>query len=187
MKKTSARRQAMVEKIADHLLEHGLQRTSLRPLARAAGTSDRMLLHYFVNKEDLLQAALHEVATRMMTLLDSTHLPPMPLHELLPALAGMLNDPRFHPYLRLYLELAALSAREAETYRPVAQPIARRFYDWLAAALHVEDEAERARLAALTFVTVEGWVFLEAIGEGAVIAQSVEVVGRAGYPTLGAT
>lgn len=178
MEKTSARRQVLVDKMADHLLAHGLHRTSLRPLAKAVGTSDRMLLHYFANKEEMLRAALHAVAARMMALLDSTHLPPMPFHELLPALAEMLNDPRLHPYLRLWLELAALSAREAETYRPVAQQIAQRFSGWLAAALQVEDEADRAQLAALTFVVVEGWVFLEAVGEREVVAHAVKAVRR---------
>jgi AcrR family transcriptional regulator len=38
-------RDKVVERLAGHLLEHGLARTSLRQLAAAAGVSDRMLLY----------------------------------------------------------------------------------------------------------------------------------------------
>ncbi|MFN9375915.1 MAG: hypothetical protein ACK564_02585 [Novosphingobium sp.] len=39
-----AQREAVIERLAGHLLAHGLARTSLRQLAQAAGVSDRMLL-----------------------------------------------------------------------------------------------------------------------------------------------
>jgi len=39
------RRQAALERMADHLLREGMTGASLRPLAAAAGTSDRMLLY----------------------------------------------------------------------------------------------------------------------------------------------
>lgn len=175
MTKTEARRQAIVEHIADHLLEQGLKGSSIRPLAAAAGISDRMLLHYFENKEEVMTAALQIIAERMIRMLESAQAEPMPFRSLMPHLAGMLNDPSIRPYLRLWLELAALSANASEApYRAIAQQLGKRFYAWLAAALWVESEAERASLAALAFVTIEGLVFLDAIGEHALIAQALE-------------
>ena len=47
------RRGELLDRMAAHLLAHGLEGANLRPLARAAGTSDRMLLYYFADKEEL--------------------------------------------------------------------------------------------------------------------------------------
>lgn len=177
MKKTEVKRQLILEKIADHLLTHGLQGAGLRALAAAAGTSDRMLLHYFANKEELTTAALHLVAARMLDLLDNSRSAQMPLQSLLPYLVGMLGDPVIRPFLRLWLELAALSAAGDETYRGIARQIGDGFYQWVASALKVETEAERAPMAALAFAITEGCVFLDAIDERSVIIGALEAIG----------
>ena len=64
------RRDDAVEHMADHLLSEGLSAATLRPLAAAAGTSDRMLLYYFADKEEILSATLRRVAERMLLQLD---------------------------------------------------------------------------------------------------------------------
>lgn len=177
MEKTEVRRRVILEKIADHLLEQGMKGSSIRPLAAAAGISDRMLLHYFENKEEVMTAALRLVAARMTALLESARSAPMPFHMLMPHLAAMRNDPHIRPYLRLWLELAALSASGEETYRQVAHQLGDYFYVWLAGELLVE-EAERASLAALAFVTIEGFVFLDAIGESSLIDSALNEIQR---------
>ncbi len=48
------RRQELAEQATDYALEHGLIGLSLRPLAQALGTSDRMLLYHFTDKDDLV-------------------------------------------------------------------------------------------------------------------------------------
>src|SRR5271154_452143 len=64
------RREAAIEPMADHVLSEGLAAATLRPLAAAAGTSDRMLLYYFADKDELLTATLARIATRMTAQLD---------------------------------------------------------------------------------------------------------------------
>src|SRR5580693_6683546 len=64
------RREAAIERMADHLLLEGLGAATLRPLAAAAGTSDRMLLYYFSDKDELLSATLQRLAARMTAQLD---------------------------------------------------------------------------------------------------------------------
>jgi AcrR family transcriptional regulator len=44
----------LLDRLADYVLAHGLTASSLRPLARAAGTSDRMLLYYFADKDAVM-------------------------------------------------------------------------------------------------------------------------------------
>ena len=41
------KRDELVQAATDHALEHGLIGLSLRPLAAAIGTSDRMLIYHF--------------------------------------------------------------------------------------------------------------------------------------------
>ena len=48
------RREELVERATDYALEHGLVGLSLRPLAAALGTSDRMLLYHLGSKDALV-------------------------------------------------------------------------------------------------------------------------------------
>ena len=59
------RREAVLEKAADYVLEQGLADLSLRPLAKALGTSTRMLLYDFGSKERLIHEILAEIRARL--------------------------------------------------------------------------------------------------------------------------
>lgn len=54
----SARKQELLERAYDYVLEHGLAGMSLRPLAEAVGSSPRVLLFLFGSKDGLVQALL---------------------------------------------------------------------------------------------------------------------------------
>src|ERR671931_427074 len=58
------RRAATLAKAAEYVLEHGLAGLSLRPLARAIGTSPRMLLYDFGSKKALIHEILAEIRRR---------------------------------------------------------------------------------------------------------------------------
>jgi hypothetical protein len=85
----------------------------------------------------------------------------------------MRTDPNTRLYLRLWLELAVLSASGEEAYRQVARQLGDHFYTWLADEILVEKEEERASMAALAFVTLEGFAFLDAIGENSLIDSAL--------------
>ncbi|MFB6436435.1 TetR/AcrR family transcriptional regulator [Streptomyces sp. NPDC056411] len=53
-----AKRRDLLAQVRAYLRHNGLANLSLRPLARALGTSDRMLLYYFGTKEQLVAEAL---------------------------------------------------------------------------------------------------------------------------------
>ena len=178
MKKTEARRQILIEKIADHLLLQGMSKTSLRQLAKVVGTSDRMLLYYFKDKEALLTAALGLVSNRLEEILKHAPLEQVPFQVLLPTLAGMIKNPLIRPYLKLWLELTALSAGGEPSYRKVTQQIYDRFFSWIASGLQVEKEEHRAPVSALALATLEGFVVLDAIGYDSQIKAALEGVVR---------
>ncbi len=68
------RRGELVEGATDYALEHGLVGLSLRPLAAALGTSDRMLLYHVGSKDDLVVAVITTALDRALAELEQ--LPP---------------------------------------------------------------------------------------------------------------
>jgi AcrR family transcriptional regulator len=51
-------RDRLLERVADHVLQHGATDLSLSELARAVGSNNRMLLYYFGSKEEALRQAI---------------------------------------------------------------------------------------------------------------------------------
>ena len=54
----------LLEKVTDHVLEHGLIGLSLRPVAAAVGTSDRMLIYHFTSRDALVSAVVGRATER---------------------------------------------------------------------------------------------------------------------------
>lgn len=158
------RRMAAVERMADHVLAEGLSGATLRSLAAAAGTSDRMLLYYFASKEEILAEVLAHVAGRLTAALDAA-LPAgaaVPPAAIVGQLAATVSAPDLKPFMAVWLELAAASARGAEPQRTIAGAIADGFLAWIAARL--PEGPARAAEAARVLATVEGLALLDALG-----------------------
>jgi len=101
MSKAEDRRAELVERMADHVLAHGLTSASLRPLARAAGTSDRMLLYYFKDKAEIMRAVAEHVAARFLGMIDQ-RVPgkPQSLISLRRQLAELMFSPEAAPIIK---------------------------------------------------------------------------------------
>lgn len=67
----SAIRQDLLDKATDHVLSEGLIGLSLRPLAAAIGTSDRMLIYHFGSRDNLISAILVHSSTRSRDAIDA--------------------------------------------------------------------------------------------------------------------
>lgn len=68
------RRHDLAEAACDYVLEHGVIGLSLRPLAAAIGTSDRMLVYHFGSRDALVAEILERSTARSVDLLG--RLPP---------------------------------------------------------------------------------------------------------------
>lgn len=156
---TSSPRHNYTEALANYVLAHGIGSSSLRPMAKAAGTSDRMLLYHFGSKAGVMEAALNEVARRDKAAMDAM-LPaqPLPARQLMPMIGGVMTSGAFNPSIAVLLELTALAMRGDASAQAIANRIALDFHDWLAARL-TEPERAMALLAA-----VEGWGVLTGCG-----------------------
>jgi AcrR family transcriptional regulator len=158
------RRTAALARITRHLLETGLPGSGLRSLAQAAGVSDRMLLYYFANKNEVLTLALRLLAAEMAAALDQT-IPASPKRgfpELRREIREAVRGGALRPFMRLWLEIVSRAARDEPPYRDLAGQIADGFATWIALRLHGAHEADPALLLA----TVEGIVMFDAIGRG---------------------
>ena len=111
------RRAATLAKAAEYVLEHGLADLSLRPLAKALGTSPRMLLYDFGSKERLIHEILAEIRRHETSLLEAD------VHTL-DDVWHWISAREREPFLRLFFEIYVDALGRAE-----AQPLVR---DWLA-------------------------------------------------------
>jgi AcrR family transcriptional regulator len=167
------RRKALVVSAADHLLLHGFAASGLRALARAAGTSDRMLLYYFRDKEELLEAALAHIAGQLTLELAAAADGKLPVDALSRRIARRLLDDRLWPYMRLWLEMASRAAHGDPLCRRLGEALGRGFLAWGEAQLESADDAARAGEAARLFAMIEGLVLLKSLGLDDVVAAAI--------------
>jgi len=172
--RSDARRAVLLEALADHVLAHGLSASSLRPLAKAAGLSDRMLLYHFKDKAEVIAATLETVAARQMAGLSVAAGPPLPLAALRLRLADTLLGEASWPYMRLWLEVAALAAQGDAMLAGIGERIGRAFLAWGAAQITADTPEQRAREAAQLLTGVEGMVLLKAIGMADVARVAID-------------
>jgi AcrR family transcriptional regulator len=159
------RRAAVLERLADHMLAEGIGASSLRPLAKAAQTSDRMLLYYFKDKAELTAATLDVVVARLVAVLGAQPASaPLPYDKLLPKMAALVLADDIWPYMRLWLEVASLAARGDVLFQAIGEKIGRGFLAWDAAQLDSATPEAREADAARLLVTIEGMVLLKSIG-----------------------
>ena len=175
------RRNAAIERMADHLLLEGLGAATLRPLAAAAGTSDRMLLYYFTDREEIVSATLHRIAERMLAQLNQAVPPgiPRPLHVLLAEVRAVLSSSSIKPFMNVWLDLAAGAARRFQPHRRIAGEIADGFLAWIMSRLQPEAGSDQAASAALFMALVEGLYILENLGRPSIANSAVsQIVAR---------
>ena len=141
MSKVAAKKQLVVERIANHLLSEGLNKTGLRLLAQVAGTSDRMLIYYFGSKEALLNEVLGAIAANVTVELDEMlGIQTRPAHELLAQLTSLTSTDAFKPAVQLWFELVGLAARGQEPYLSNARILANNWIAWIAD--HLDDPSK---------------------------------------------
>ena len=153
-------RAALLAGLVDHVLREGVSSLSLRPLAAAVGTSDRMLLYYFGTRDQLLVAVLgavgEQLAERLAAALPAEPVPPA---QLLDEVRTALGEPGVEAHLRLYVEISGLAARGREPFRTVAARVAEGWLGWVADRLDVPAD-ERRRAAAGVLAVVDGLLLL---------------------------
>jgi AcrR family transcriptional regulator len=163
--KSDDKRDALLDSMADFVLTHGLGAASLRPLAKAAGLSDRMLLYYFKDKDELIAAILARIVARLTDHLNAQDLgAPMPVEELADRLLPILLAPAMWPFMCVWLEIAALAGRGDSCYRQIGGQIGAGFLAWGSMHLDSAMPAQKVVDARHLLVLIEGQIVLKSLG-----------------------
>jgi AcrR family transcriptional regulator len=127
----SGRQVELLERAYAYVLQHGLTRLSLRPLAQAIGSSPRVLLFLFGSKEGLVQALLARARTAELEFLNQTP-PSGSVEDFASVVRGVwqwLVDKQHRRMLALWLETYAQSL--VEPNGPCADFARKTVDDWL--------------------------------------------------------
>lgn len=158
-------KQALLSKLANHVLMNGLNNASLRPMAKAAGTSDRMLIYHFGSKDVLIGELLEHLASQMAKGLDLA----LPCErseteeELVAKILLLMRSDEFQPYTRVWLDIVSGAAQGMSAHRKAGHAIILIFLDWLSLR-HPEGQSGAPR--ALTLI--EGCLVMDAVGHASI-------------------
>ena len=111
-----ARQEVLVGAALDYVLRRGVADLSLRPLAAALGTSDRMLVYHFGSKRALVERVLERASTDLASIVLAEMSSGGTSTERLERLWGRLASAESQPYLRLWFEVQGLAAMGREPY-----------------------------------------------------------------------
>ncbi len=111
----ATRREELAQGATDYAFEHGLIGLSLRPLAEALGTSDRMLLYHFRDKDDLVATILQTANSRSVATIHELPASPDLRTAVLDLWRAVTTGP-LQRCQRLYVEAAAQGLFGREPY-----------------------------------------------------------------------
>ena len=167
MSTTRMSRETLLPLLAAHVMQHGLADASLRPLAKAAGTSDRMLIYHFGNKDALVAALLDYLGTMFATALDTAF--PKERAPSRRACAQTVYEitgrPEFAPFFRVWWDIVAGCSDGNAAYLEAAGGMMDVLLDWVVDHLPETDPDPQAGARAVMTV-IEGAQMLRAVGRG---------------------
>ena len=116
-------RETLLAGAAVYVLEHGFSGLSLRPLARALGTSDRMLVYHFGSKEALVRQVMGHLSAGLAAIVAGNAVHADTAAAVVRMLWEVFRSDLAAPYIRVYLELFALSLHDPELYGEVVSDL----------------------------------------------------------------
>jgi AcrR family transcriptional regulator len=154
------RRDAIVQRAADHLLERGVVAVSLRELGTAVDVSSRMLVHHFGSRENLVSAAVREARSRQREAFEA-HLAPQPERPYVDVLTDAWRwfaTDEARPYLRLFGQIYGLAQAPDSAH---AEFLRESVLDWLPTieegfAADGAEPGTARELATLTVAVIRG-------------------------------
>ncbi len=165
MPRPKLEKSALLDAMAQHVLAHGLNTASLRPLAKSAGTSDRMLIYHFGTKDALIADLLEHLATQMARGLDAA-LPNTRFESLetcVRTVVELMRRPEFSAYARVWLDIVSAARQGVPEHEKAGGKVIDGFLEWLATrlpqGLDYPDES-----AAFVLTLVEGTLIMDAVG-----------------------
>jgi AcrR family transcriptional regulator len=138
----SARREELLDRSYEYVLQHGLSGLSLRPLAAAVGSSPRVLLFLFGSKDGLVRALLARARADEISGLDQLRADGGSLTDVVRLVWAWLVEPPHRAVLRLWADAYAQSLVDPDG--PWANFGRGTVEDWLALLAEAQPPARRA-------------------------------------------
>jgi AcrR family transcriptional regulator len=154
----AGRRDELVEGALAYVLRRGLADLSLRPLAAALGTSDRMLVYHFGSKQALIDQVLDRASTDLAAIVLDEMAAGGTGAERLANLWDHLASPDAEPYLRLWFEVQGLALMGRAPYDESAPRLLRAWVD-LSAGILTDmgaPAADARRVATVEVAAIQG-------------------------------
>ncbi|MET8414007.1 TetR/AcrR family transcriptional regulator [Streptomyces sp. NPDC005195] len=168
-----AKRRDLLERVRAYMIRNGVADLSLRPLARALGTSDRMLLYYFGTKERMIAEALtvyeRRPLLRAQSLFNAVGSPrdAAGLRRFLEETWQQFSNPDLRAALPFYLEIMTAGLLHPERYGPVMLDVLSEWTRLLTRAFRDLGMAEaRARTEASLLVDASFGLLLAPLADG---------------------
>ena len=190
-------RDRLLELVTDHILEHGVAQLTLRGLAAAVGSNNRMLLYYFGSKEQLTIEALRNADgrfPRFQAAVNEMRNPSGDLRSTLETAWAAISDPQTRPHARLFFETFGLAVHQPEVYGALLGSVSSEWVQYITALIQREG-APRKEAQILARELVSGWRGLEmdllssddlrginAVARSAIAALCARVSARWGPP-----
>ena len=173
-----SRREELLSGATRYVGEHGLATLTLRPLAAALGTSDRMLVYHFGSRERLVVALLDRAFTDLASVWEGRRVERP--SDLVRGLWRAFEEPGSRAAMRLYLEAASLAGTDP-LWREHLAPATSLYLDtakrWLVDA--GMDPGVAGPAARLASASLDGLVLQLGIdGDRAAAEESVELLAR---------
>nr|WP_206443842.1 TetR family transcriptional regulator [Nocardioides sp. KC13] len=169
----------MLEAAYAYALQHGLADLSLRPVAAAIGSSPRVLMFLFGNKDGLVKALLARARVDELAMIEPLQSSATGLPDAVSQVWTWLAAEEHRPLLRLWAEAYARSLVEPDgAWAGFAESTVN---DWLAVFAACQPEPERTTdrgltLRTLALATLRGALLdLLATGDAERVAAAVEL------------
>jgi AcrR family transcriptional regulator len=143
------RPQELQNAIVLYLMKHGLADLSLRPLAKAVGSSPRVLLYYFGSKERMVARVIAEVRRRQRASYDQVEA--ASFAKVYEAIWQQMSAPDSERLFRLFFEAYGMALRRPRLYKTFLHDT---IEDWLRVIADPLCRDGYARSAARAFATV---------------------------------
>ena len=155
-------KQALLAAVISTLERDGIGDRSLRDIAAAAGTSHRMLIHYFGSRQGLLTEVVRSVEAAQHGFLASLALPPEDAVEMM---WRRLSDPSLWAAERLFFECYARACRGEEPYDSLLPGLVEDWLDQTTALGQIPDVGpKQARARARLGLAVFRGLLLDLVG-----------------------
>jgi len=159
MAQDDSRRGELLQGAAAYLLKHGVAGMSLRPMAKAIGTSARLLIYHFGTKERLLIEAMGVIRVQARAGVEAM-LREAPvdgdLGDLVREFWRWCTSAKNRAYLRLLFEVHGLALQYPKTYAGYLEGSVKHWIELLTAALRPRLGREAESIATLIVGTIDG-------------------------------